>query len=115
MDSLTRIEHALQVAVATGEVAGCPPKLAAALRHAVFPGGARIRPQLCIAVARACGDTDPALADAAAVAKAKEEPGWVGVQFRKLVDQGRQKLDEVMKKTSPTKTAKKPDLSKRRK
>jgi len=68
MDSLTRIEHALQVAVATGEVAGCPPKLAAALRHAVFPGGARIRPQLCIAVARACGDTDPALADAAAVA-----------------------------------------------
>jgi geranylgeranyl diphosphate synthase type II len=68
MDSLTRIEHALQVAVATGEVAGCPPKLAAALRHAVFPGGARIRPQLCIAVARACGDSDPGLADAAAVA-----------------------------------------------
>lgn len=54
-------------------------------------------------------------ADAAAVAKAKEEPGWVGVQFRKLVDQGRQKLDEVMKKTSSTKTAKKPDLTKRRK
>ena len=68
MDSLTRIEQAMQAAVATGEAAGCPPRLAAAIRHAVFPGGARIRPQLCIAVARACGDTDPALADAAAVA-----------------------------------------------
>jgi geranylgeranyl pyrophosphate synthase len=43
-------------------------KLAAAMRHAVFPGGARIRPQLCLAVARACGDSDPALADAAAAA-----------------------------------------------
>jgi geranylgeranyl diphosphate synthase, type II len=68
MDSLKRIEHALQMAVAAGEASGCPPKLAAAVRHAVFPGGARIRPQLCIAVARACGDADPALADAAAAA-----------------------------------------------
>jgi len=68
MDTLIRIEQALQVAVATGESAGCPPRLAAAVRHAVFPGGARIRPQLCIAVARACGDSDPALADAAAAA-----------------------------------------------
>ncbi|MBX3600611.1 MAG: polyprenyl synthetase family protein [Rubrivivax sp.] len=48
--------------------AGSPPKLAAAVRHAVFPGGARIRPQLTLAVARACGDDQPALADAAAVA-----------------------------------------------
>lgn len=68
METMTRIELALQAAVASGEAAGCPPKLAAAVRHAVFPGGARIRPQLCIAVARACGDTDPALADGAAVA-----------------------------------------------
>lgn len=68
METMTRIEHALQAAVAMGEVAGCPPRLAAAVRHAVFPGGARIRPQLCMAVARACGDTDPGLADAAAVA-----------------------------------------------
>ena len=45
-----------------------PPLLAAAMRHAVFPGGARIRPQLCLAVARACGDAHPALADAAAAA-----------------------------------------------
>jgi len=68
MDSMARIEEALQAAVATVEAPGCPPKLAAALRHAVFPGGARIRPQLCLAVARACGDSDPALADGAAAA-----------------------------------------------
>ncbi len=68
METMTRIELALQSALAASEGAGCPPKLAAAVRHAVFPGGARIRPQLCLAVARACGDTDPALADGAAVA-----------------------------------------------
>jgi geranylgeranyl diphosphate synthase type II len=68
MDILARIEQALDAALAQHEVPGAPPKLAAAIRHAVFPGGARIRPQLCIAVARACGDDDPALADAAAVA-----------------------------------------------
>ena len=68
METMTRIEHALQAAVAAGETPGCPPRLAAALRHAVFPGGARIRPQLCLAVARACGDSDPALTDATAVA-----------------------------------------------
>ena len=68
MDTTTRIEQALHAAVATGETPGCPPRLAAAMRHAVFPGGARIRPQLCVAVARACGDSDPALSDAAAAA-----------------------------------------------
>ena len=64
----TRIEQALQAALALGDGAGCPPKLASAVRHAVFPGGARIRPQLCLAVARACGDRDPVLADGAAAA-----------------------------------------------
>ena len=68
MDILARIEQALDAALSQHEVPGAPPRLAAAIRHAVFPGGARIRPQLCIAVARACGDDDPALADAAAVA-----------------------------------------------
>ncbi len=63
-----RIQHALEKAVAEGEAPGSPPQLAAAIRHAVFPGGARIRPQLCVAVAGACGDDDPALADAAAAA-----------------------------------------------
>ena len=47
---------------------GAPPLLASALRYCVFPGGHRIRPQLCLAVARACGDRDPAAADAAAAA-----------------------------------------------
>jgi geranylgeranyl diphosphate synthase, type II len=68
MDSIPRIEQALMAAVAAGEADGCPPRLAAAIRHAVFPGGARIRPRLCLAVARACGDDDPALTDAAASA-----------------------------------------------
>ena len=68
MASIERIEHALLAAVAGSIGPGCPPKLAAAVRHAVFPGGARIRPQLCLAVARACGDDQPGLSDAAAVA-----------------------------------------------
>ena len=68
MASNARIENSLLAAVAAGMGKGCPPKLAAAVRHAVFPGGARIRPQLCLAVARACGDDQPELADAAAVA-----------------------------------------------
>ena len=68
MESLTRIEQALAAAGAAAETRGAPPKLAAALRHAVFPGGARIRPLLCVAVAQACGDDDPALSDAAASA-----------------------------------------------
>ena len=68
MQAITRIRQALETAVTDGEAQGAPPKLAAAIRHAVFPGGARIRPQLCLAVASACGDDDPALADAAAAA-----------------------------------------------
>jgi len=63
-----RIEAALQRALSLGEGPEGPPLLAAAARHAVFPGGARIRPQLCLAVAGACGEPHPALADAAAAA-----------------------------------------------
>jgi geranylgeranyl diphosphate synthase type II len=66
MDAMTRIEHALQGAISRVEVPGCPPGLAAAMRHAVFPRGARVRPQLCLAVAAACGDDEPALSEAAA-------------------------------------------------
>ena len=68
MKAITHIEQSLAAALALGEDPGCPPKLANAVRHAVFPGGARIRPQLCLAVAHACGNDDPLLADAAAVA-----------------------------------------------
>lgn len=65
MPSNNRVEQALLSALCACET-DSPPKLAAAVRHAVFPGGARIRPQLCLAVAQACGDDDPGLADAAA-------------------------------------------------
>lgn len=68
MKAITHIEQSLAAALALGEAPGCPLKLAGAVRHAVFPGGARIRPQLCLAVALACGNDDPLLADAAAVA-----------------------------------------------
>jgi len=68
MKPISRIEQSLAAAVASGEQQGCPPKLAGAIRHAVFPGGARIRPQLCLAVAQACGDDDAELSSAAATA-----------------------------------------------
>jgi geranylgeranyl diphosphate synthase type II len=63
-----RIERALRASLQRGQQPGHPPQLAAAMQHAVFPGGARIRPQLALAVALACGDDDPALADGAAAA-----------------------------------------------
>ena len=65
---LTRIEQALAQHFAHLEGPHTPPRLLAAMRHAVFPGGARIRPQLCLAVAGACGEDDPVLAEATAVA-----------------------------------------------
>ena len=68
METLARIEEALAAAIATTDVPGSPPRLAAAMRHLVFPGGARIRPQLCLSVAKACGDNDPGLSNAAAAA-----------------------------------------------
>ena len=68
MKAITRIEHSLAMAVAHSEAPDCPPKLVGAIRHAVFPGGARIRPKLCLAVANACTNDDPQLAEAAAVA-----------------------------------------------
>ena len=67
MNIIAHIEASLHSAVAAGEIRGCPPKLAGAIRHAVFPAGARIRPQLCLAVAKACGLDDPGLATAAAI------------------------------------------------
>ncbi len=66
MDAITRIERSLSQALALGKGSDAPPTLAAAMRYAVIPGGARIRPRLCLAVARACGDDAPALSAAAA-------------------------------------------------
>ena len=68
MDTGTRIETALEAAVRRAEGAGAPPRLAAAIRHGVFPGGGRVRPRLLLAVAQACGDPSPSLSDAAAAA-----------------------------------------------
>lgn len=68
MDPMQRIEQALSAAISGTELPGGPPRLAAAVRHAVIPGGARVRPRLCMAVALACGDDDPALTDATAAA-----------------------------------------------
>jgi len=68
MSLLKRAEQALSVHFEQAAGAGAPPRLVAAMRHAVFSGGARIRPQLCMAVAAACDDNAPLLTDAAAVA-----------------------------------------------
>ncbi len=53
--SVEAIEPAIQKTLNRIEQPGCPPKLAAAMRDAVLPGGARIRPRLLLAVAAACG------------------------------------------------------------
>lgn len=55
MDMDAFIERALERAVAAADGNNAPPKLISAIRHAIFPGGARVRPQLCLAVAHACG------------------------------------------------------------
>jgi geranylgeranyl diphosphate synthase type II len=66
MDASTRIERALEGAVARISGEGAPARLAQAVGYAVFPGGARIRPRLCLTVAAACGVEDDPLVDAAA-------------------------------------------------
>jgi geranylgeranyl diphosphate synthase type II len=45
--------------VAGGAGSGTPPpRLGEALEYAVFPAGGRVRPRLCLEVARACGTAD---------------------------------------------------------
>ena len=61
MDSAERIEAALERAMRHCESPSTPPSLCAAMRHAVFPGGARLRPGLCLSVAAACGAKAPAV------------------------------------------------------
>ena len=68
MQSNDLIEKALEKTIRANEHPNGPPRLAGAIRHAVFPGGARIRPKLCLAVAQACGATNFDLAIGAAVA-----------------------------------------------
>lgn len=66
MNEIARIEQTLEAVIERATAADCPPLLAGAVRHAVFPGGARIRPRLCLAVAAACAEDIPDLTDAAA-------------------------------------------------
>ncbi len=68
MEVLTRIERSLDAAFSLAEGEDGPPTLGKAMRYAVFPGGARIRPRLTMAVAAACGDDRPELTDATAAA-----------------------------------------------
>jgi geranylgeranyl diphosphate synthase, type II len=68
MDSRSRIETAIERALRHAAGGKAPPRLAEAMRYSVFPGGARVRPRLCLAVARACGDDAPAITDGAMAA-----------------------------------------------
>jgi geranylgeranyl diphosphate synthase, type II len=67
METGARIEQTLEHVIARATGAGAPPLLASALHYAVFPGGHRIRPQLCLAVAQACGDGLAATSAATAI------------------------------------------------
>lgn len=68
VDSAARIEQVLENAVGACAAADCAPQLAAAIRHALFPGGARVRPRLALAIAACCGGSDDDLTVAAAAA-----------------------------------------------
>ncbi len=68
MKSSERIEKTLFEVLQRARLQPAPPKLAAALNYSVFPGGARVRPQLSLSVSVACGDDDPKLSDGVAAA-----------------------------------------------
>ena len=55
-DDLRRIESALAAAVP--ETAGCPRRLAEAMRYALLGGGKRLRPRLTLAACRLVGGAD---------------------------------------------------------
>ncbi len=63
-----RIEKTLIEVLQRARLDPAPPKLAAALNYSVFPGGARVRPQLALSVSIACADDNPKLSNACAVA-----------------------------------------------
>jgi geranylgeranyl diphosphate synthase type II len=65
MNTENRIDAALRRAIGMAGGPACPPTLAEALDYAVFPGGHRIRPRLCMAVAMAHKRCDPEVLDAA--------------------------------------------------
>ncbi len=63
------LESYLYKSIKLCESKNAPPRLTSAIHHAVFPGGARIRPRLTLAVSHACGNDEPnfALATACSV------------------------------------------------
>lgn len=63
-----RLENYLGAILAKSALGDTPKGLSEAVRYAVFPGGARVRPRLLMAVALANGDDQPELTDAAAAA-----------------------------------------------
>jgi geranylgeranyl diphosphate synthase type II len=65
-------EQELRRTIARAGGEACPPQLANALEYAVFPGGARVRPQLCLAVANAIGGDEATRGLALAAATAIE-------------------------------------------
>lgn len=65
MDYQARIDTALRQSIEAAAGPACPPRLAEAIDYAVFPGGHRIRPRLCLAVANAHIGSDPVVVDAA--------------------------------------------------
>lgn len=67
-DLTSRIERSVLSAFEDLDAPGAPPRLVKAMRYAVFPGGARMRPRLLLSVALACGDKHPRAADGAAAA-----------------------------------------------
>jgi geranylgeranyl diphosphate synthase type II len=73
MELSKRIDRAMTQAIARAQgvdtpEGSVPARLASALNYAVTPGGARIRPTICLSVAKACGDDRPDLSDRAATA-----------------------------------------------
>jgi geranylgeranyl diphosphate synthase type II len=67
-DVAARVERELERILSASFGPASPPRLRDAVRHAVFGGGARLRPTLCLAVSAACGEPDSEAADAAAAA-----------------------------------------------
>lgn len=67
-DVLGRVERALLDATDRCAPAGAPPRLRAAVKHAVLGSGGRLRPTLVLAAAASLGDPRPHLSDAMAAA-----------------------------------------------
>ena len=68
MEPGIRIDAAVSMALTQVQGMGGPPLLNEAVRYAVLPGGARVRPRLCLAVASACAESHPMATDGAAAA-----------------------------------------------